>query len=77
MTELIDVTVAKDFVMGNYPNDPVLKHAVVTLLDQVPKVKALPCDGVEMIRIRYAAAKGVEKALLGDVLRLLEGTDGT
>lgn len=47
--------------------------AAVTLLDKLPKVRVLPYEGVEMIRIRYAAAKGAEKALLGDVLRLLEG----
>lgn len=31
--------------------------------------------GIEMIRIRYMAAKGVEKAVLGEVLNLLEGSE--
>ena len=59
------------------PNDPLLKHIMIMMLDKLPKVKVLPYEGVEMIRIRYAAAQGVEKSILGDVLRLLEvGVDG-
>ena len=73
MTEMIDVAAAKEYVMGNYPNDPLLKHIMITLLDKLPKVKVLPYEGVEMIRIRFAAAEGEEKRILGDVLRLLEG----
>ena len=73
MTEMIDTVAAKEYVMGNYPNDPLLKHIMIMMLDKLPKVKVLPYEGVEMIRIRYAAAQGVEKSILGDVLRLLEG----
>ena len=76
MTEMIDIPAAKEYVLTNYPNDPLLRTIAIALLDKLPKVRALPYEGVEMIRIRYAAAKGTEKALLGDVLRLLEGTDG-
>ena len=77
MTEMIDIPAAKEYVLTNYPNDPLLRTIAVTLLDKLPKVRVLPYEGVEMIRIRYAAAKGAEKALLGDVLRLLEvGVDG-
>lgn len=77
MTEMIDIPAAKEHIRANYPNDPLLRTIALTLLDNLPKVRVLPYEGVEMIRIRYAAAKGTEKALLGDVLRLLEGTDGT
>ena len=77
MTEMIDIPAAKEYVLTNYPNDPLLRMIALTLLDKLPKVRVLPYEGVETIRIRYAAAKGTEKALLGDVLRLLEGTDGT
>lgn len=37
--EVIDVKAAKEYVMGNYPNDPLLKHIAVSLLDQLPKVE--------------------------------------
>ena len=73
MTEMIDIPAAKEYVLTNYPNDPLLRAIAIALLDKLPKVRVLPYEGVEMIRIRYAAAKGAEKALLGNVLRLLEG----
>lgn len=38
--EVIDVKAAKEYVMGNYPNDPLLKHIAVSLLEQLPKVEA-------------------------------------
>jgi hypothetical protein len=38
--EVIDVKTAKEYVMGNYPNDPLLKHIATSLLDQLPKVDA-------------------------------------
>ena len=72
-TEMIDIPAAKEYIPANYPNDPFLRALAITLLDALPKARVLPYEGVEMIRIRYAAAKGVEKATLGDVLRLLEG----
>ena len=33
--------------MANYPNDPLLKHIVVTVLDQLPKVEAIPVSVME------------------------------
>lgn len=38
--EVIDVKAAKEYVMGNYPNDPLLKHIATSLLDQLPQVEA-------------------------------------
>lgn len=77
MTEMIDIPAAKEYVLTNYPNDPLLRTIVIALLDKLPKVRVLPYEGVEMIRIRFAAAEGEEKRILGDVLRLLEvGADG-
>ena len=38
--EVIDVKAAREYVMGNYPNDPLLKHIAVSLLEQLPKVEA-------------------------------------
>ena len=72
MTEMIDIPAAKEYVLTNYPNDPLLRTIAVTLLDKLPKVRVLPYEGVEMIRIRYAAAKGAEKSILGEVLGLFE-----
>jgi hypothetical protein len=39
--EVIDVKAAREYVMGNYPNDPLLKHIAVSLLEQLPKVEAV------------------------------------
>jgi hypothetical protein len=38
--EVIDVKAAKEYVMGNYPNDPLLKHIATSLLDQLPQLEA-------------------------------------
>lgn len=38
--EVIDVKAAREYVMANYPNDPLLKHIAVSLLEQLPKVEA-------------------------------------
>lgn len=77
MTEMIDIPAAKEHIKANYPNDPILRTMAVAILEGLPKVKVLPYEGVEMIRIRFAAAEGEEKRILGDVLRLLEvGVDG-
>ena len=40
--QMIDVSDAKDFIMANYPNDPLLRHIAVTMLDQLPKVETIP-----------------------------------
>ena len=37
--EVIAVKEAKEYVAANYPNDPLLKHIALTLLEQLPKVK--------------------------------------
>ena len=41
MMEVISVKDAKEFIMANYPNDPLLKHSALTLLDQLPKVRVV------------------------------------
>lgn len=37
--EVIAVKEAKEYVVANYPNDPLLKHIVINLLDQLPKMQ--------------------------------------
>ena len=37
--EVIIVKEAKEYVTANYPNDPLLKHIVINLLDQLPKTE--------------------------------------
>lgn len=39
--EVIAVKEAKEYVAANYPNDPLLKHIVLNLLDQLPKEEAI------------------------------------
>ena len=54
--------------------DPILAGVMNRAVECVEgQPEATVASAVEMIRIRYVAAKGVEKAILGDVLRLLEG----
>ena len=36
---IIDVKVAKEYVLANYPNDPLLRTIVLNLLEQVPKME--------------------------------------
>ena len=37
MTEMIDIPAAKEYVLTNYPNDPLLRTIALTLLDKLPK----------------------------------------
>lgn len=37
--EVINVKEAREYVSANYPNDPLLKHLVLNLLDQLPKLE--------------------------------------
>lgn len=43
---MIDEKAAKAYVMANYPNDPLLRHIAVNLLDTLPKVDAIPVDDI-------------------------------
>lgn len=36
--EVISVKAARDHVMANYPNDPLLRHVVLTCLGQLPNL---------------------------------------
>lgn len=38
--EVISVKEAREYIMANYPNDPLLRHVVITALEQLPKVDA-------------------------------------
>ena len=37
--EVIDVKAAREYIQANYPNDPLLKHIALTILEQLPKIK--------------------------------------
>ena len=37
--EVIDVKAAREYIQANYPNDPLLKHIALTVLEQLPKIK--------------------------------------
>lgn len=37
--EFVSVEQAREYIKANYPNDPLLKHIALNLLDQLPKVK--------------------------------------
>ena len=37
--EVIDVKIAREYIQANYPNDPLLKHIALTILEQLPKIK--------------------------------------
>lgn len=38
--EVIELKAAREYVLANYPNDPLLKHIALSLLEQMPKVEA-------------------------------------
>ena len=42
--EVINVKEAREYVSANYPNDPLLKHVALNLLDQLPKVEIQSLD---------------------------------
>ena len=42
--EVIDVKAAREYVSANYPNDPLLKHVALNLLDQLPKLEVQSLD---------------------------------
>lgn len=68
--EVIDVKAAREYVMGNYPNDPLLKHIAVSLLEQLPKVEA---EDVE----KYKTWIPVSERLPEDDKNLSVYTDGS
>ena len=45
--QMIAVGAGKAYIMANYPNDPLLKHIAVTMLEQLPKVEAIPVSVME------------------------------
>lgn len=45
--DMIDVPSAKEYIMANYPNDPLLRHIAVAMMDQLPKVEAIPVSVME------------------------------
>ena len=34
---------AKAYIMASYPNDPLLKHIAINMLDTLPKVEQIQC----------------------------------
>lgn len=38
--QLVDVSEAKTFIEANWPNDPLLRHIALNLLDKLPRVEA-------------------------------------
>lgn len=40
--QTIDVKAAREYVMANYPNDPLLRSIAFSLLEQLPKADAAP-----------------------------------
>lgn len=50
--EVIDVKAAREYVSANYPNDPLLKHIVLNLLDQLPKVDAAPVAEIKFLYLK-------------------------
>lgn len=63
--EVINVKEGKEYISANYPNDPLLKHIGINLLDQLPKVdipEPAPEDNklekaIRQIRDAYAKAQ--------------------
>lgn len=45
--EVINVKEAREYVSANYPNDPLLKHIVLNVLDQLPKLEVRSPDPVK------------------------------
>lgn len=37
--QLVDLSAAKTFIDANWPNDPLLRHIVLNLLDRLPRVE--------------------------------------
>lgn len=73
MAQMLNVKDAKEFVLANYPNDPLLKHIAIVLLDQLPKVEA-----VEVVRCKdcrfYDNSEGIEWCAINSRLSP-DGTD--
>lgn len=83
--EVINVKEAREYVTANYPNDPLLKHIVLNLLDQLPKVEAVPVaemkflylkinsDGVPELKLQLGAKQLVLHADPVDMNRWMVG----
>ena len=60
--QMIEVDTGKEFIMANYPNDPLPKHIMVTVLDQMPKVEAISVAVMEREINRIGAADQCDQA---------------
>lgn len=54
--EVINVKEAREYIQANYPNDPLLRHVVITALEQLPKV-----DAEDVVRCGECAKKEVSR----------------
>lgn len=61
--EMIDVKAAREYVSANYPNDPLLKHVALNLLDQLPKVAAAPVAEIKFLYLKINS-DGVPELML-------------
>lgn len=61
--EVIAVKEAKEYVAANYPNDPLLKHVALNLLDQLPKVIAAPVAEIKFLYLKINS-DGVPELML-------------
>lgn len=57
--QVIEPKAAREYVLANYPNDPLLKHIALSLLEQMPKVEAsevIRCRNCRHRRTRHTCA---------------------
>lgn len=68
---------AKAYVMASYPNDPLLKHIAVNLLDTLPKVDAVPVADIEAWLYQIAINNvGGPSLLYASCLEIISRLDG-
>lgn len=55
--EAIEPKAAREYVLANYPNDPLLRHIVITALEKLPKVEAVEVVRCRNCRHRYTRSR--------------------
>lgn len=73
--EVINVKEAREYVSANYPNDPLLKHVALNLLDQLPKVDAAPVAEIKFLYLKINSDDVLELTLQLGAERLVLHTD--
>lgn len=63
--QVIEPKTAREYVLANYPNDPLLKHIALSLLEQLPKVDAVEVSSLGKLGKMMMPYLGCPRGMIG------------